>query len=368
MALIIFEIFMSSVKRILVVDDDKFNRKVLEGLLRSFGYDPVLAESGPRALEIIDESIDLVLLDIMMPEMDGYAVARAIRATKDVENVPIIVVTTLQSKEDRLTAVEAGANDFITKPIDLTELKVRSASLLRMKESQDEVKRYQAELEEKVSVRTQALELAMENLKQSQQATRHAYLETIHCLARAAEYKDDETGNHIKRMSYYSKLMAERSGMSAAEVEEIVYASPMHDVGKIGIPDSVLLKPGKLDPQEWVIMKTHTTIGSQILSKSTSELMETASIIALSHHERWDGSGYPNGLAGEDIPIQGRICALADVFDALTSKRTYKDAFSVEKSVAIMEEGRGSHFDPELFDLFRDNFDEIIRIKDEFSD
>jgi putative two-component system response regulator len=355
-------------KKILVVDDELLNRKVLEGLLRAFGYAPVMAESGKKALELLDPSFDLVLLDIMMPGMDGFAVAREIRANSACKDAPIIVVTALSSIDDRLKAVEAGANDYITKPIDKAELRVRTASMLRMKAAQDEIKRYQAELEDRVRVRTEALQLAVENLQMLQQATQHAHLETIHCLSYAAEYKDEDTAQHIHRMSRYSALLATTLGLPEREVQLILNASPMHDVGKIGIPDAILLKPGKLDPVEWEIMKEHSKIGAKILEQSTAELLQVGAIIAYSHHEKWDGSGYPEGLAGEDIPLYGRICAISDVFDALISRRPYKEPFSVERSLEIMKEGRGAHFDPVLLDLFLKHFDKILEIKERFSD
>ncbi len=353
-------------KRILVVDDEEMNRKLLSLYLGKLGYEAVLAPGGKEALELLDASIDLVLLDVLMPGMDGFAVCRAIREGIRARDVPVIMVTALKSKEDRLQAVEAGANDFIAKPIDVTELRIRMRSLLRMKETQDEVKRYQAALEEMVSVRTDALRLAVENLKESQQTIRASHLETILRLSAAAEFKDEDTADHLARMSRYSARLAQKYGLHAGEVELVLQASPMHDIGKIGIPDSILLKPGKLSPTEWELMKRHTEFGAKILKESSFELLRAGEIIAMSHHERFDGSGYPLGLAGADIPVFGRICAVADVFDALTSKRPYKEAFSNEKSLEIMRAGRGSHFDPGILDLFFEHFDEIAIIQGMF--
>ncbi len=349
--------------RILAVDDEKLNLRVLSGLLKSLGHEPVLADSGKQALELLDSSIDLVLLDLMMPDMDGYSVARMIRERKDVNDVPIIMVTALAGKQDRLSAVEAGANDFIAKPIDLTELRVRVGSLLKMKESQDQVKRYQAELEEMVAVRTNALRMSLENLEQSKKIILAAHRETLHRLASAAEFKDAETASHISRMSRYCGFLAAGLGLGEEEAQLVEQASPMHDIGKIGIPDSILLKPGALTPEEWEVMKKHTLFGARILGSSSFELLRAGEIIALSHHEKWDGSGYPKGLSGEEIPLYGRICAVADVFDALTNRRPYKEAFSNEVSLDIMKAGRGSHFDPRILDLFLDGFDTILAIK-----
>jgi putative two-component system response regulator len=353
-------------KRILAIDDERINLRVIGGLLRNLGYEPVLMESFAEALALLDQSIDLVLLDVMMPETDGFTVARKIREMPAVSDVPIIMVTALTSKQDRLRAVEAGANDFISKPIDLTELRVRMGSLLKMKESQDEVKRYQAELEEMVAVRTSALKMALENVKESQRVILSAHLETIHRLAAAAEFKDAETSDHIQRMSRYCALLAQSLGLPDAEVDLILQASPMHDIGKIGIPDSILLKPGKLTPEEWEVMQKHTIFGARILGESNFELLRVGEIIAMSHHEKWDGSGYPKGLVGEDIPLYGRICAVADVFDALISRRPYKEAFSNEKSLDILRAGRGSHFDPKILDVFLNDFDKVEEIQKEF--
>jgi len=350
-------------KRILVVDDELINRKVLEGLLKSYGLDCVTAESGPLALELIDSSIDLVLLDIMMPGMDGFAVAKAIRKVSEFADLPIVMVTALSAKEDRLKAVEAGANDFVAKPIDTTELQVRMASLLRMKRYHDEVKDYQQHLQQMVTDKTSALRKALMALEQARLATVQAHMETIHKLSAAAEYKDEDTASHIMRMSRYCAVIAKGLGLPDDEVDLILNSSPMHDIGKMGIPDSVLLKPSKLDENEWVIMRRHTIIGESILSGGSSKYLETGAVIALTHHEKWDGSGYPNGISGEDIPLFGRICAVADVFDALTTKRPYKEALSNERSLEIMVTGRGTHFDPSLYDVFIANFDKVLEIQ-----
>ncbi len=357
-----------TVKKILVVDDELINRKVLEGLLKSFGFQCVTAESGRAALELLDASFDLILLDIMMPDMDGFAVAKAVRAMPSFADLPIVMVTALSAKEDRLKAVESGANDFVAKPIDATELRVRMSSLLRMKAYHDEVKGYQAHLEQMVAEKTRTLREALADLELARQATVHDHIETIRELSSAAEYKDEDTASHIMRMSRYCALIAERFGLTRDDVDLVLYSSPMHDIGKIGIPDAILLKPGKLDPDEWEIMKTHAEIGAKILTGGSSKYLESGAVIAMSHHERWNGSGYPQGLAGEDIPLFGRICALADVFDALTTRRPYKPAFSNDKALEIMKEGRGTHFDPALYDVFLANFSGIEAIQKEYRD
>nr|WP_284710903.1 HD domain-containing phosphohydrolase [Desulfovibrio aminophilus] len=355
-------------KKILVVDDEAVNRDVLAGLLRSFGHEPMLADSGLMALEKLNAGVDLVLLDAVMPFMDGYDLVRAIRSDPRHADIPLIMVTALAAKEDRLRAVDAGCSDFISKPIDATELRIRMTSLLRLKSYLDEVKVYQARLEQMVDEQTRALRLAVENLNDSQQATVRAHRETLHKLAAAAEFKDQNTGQHINRMSRYSALLAACLGLPQGEVEMVLHGSPMHDIGKIGVPDSILLKPGRLDAVEWEAMKTHTVIGARILESTSSQLLETGRIIAESHHEKWDGTGYPHGLSGEDIPLYGRICAVADVFDALTSRRPYKEALDNTEALRIMALGRGTHFDPRIHDLFIKNFGEIEAIQRRFRD
>ncbi|MEF2231160.1 MAG: HD domain-containing phosphohydrolase [Pseudodesulfovibrio sp.] len=352
---------MIQTPKILTVDDEPHNLLLLRRHLTLMGCEVIAAENAVLALELLDRSIDMVLSDVMMPEMDGFEFVRAIRANPEVQNVPVIMVTTLSEKDDRLKAVEAGANDFITKPVDALELRVRVASMLRLREQQREIQRFEAELNQMVEARTLELQKALKMMKKSHQ-------DTIIHLSAAAEYKDEETGEHILRMSNISAIIAEGLGLDDEEVDLILKSSPMHDLGKIGIPDHILLKPGKLDPDEWEIMKTHAQIGAEILGAGDSDYVNMGSIIALSHHEKWDGSGYPSGLSGEDIPLAGRICAVADVFDALTSRRPYKEAFSVEKSLAIMAQGRGAHFDPRVYDVFIERLDDILKIRKCYAD
>ncbi len=356
---------MSTRRRILVVDDEAANRDLLEAMLAEFGHEAEPAADGFQALAKLGPRFDLVLLDVMMPGMDGFEVARRIRQGAAAPDVPICMVTALSGREERLRAVEAGANDFVAKPIDRTELRVRTASLLRTKEAQDALKRYQAELEEMVARRTEALRRALQETVEARHKAFQAQLETIERLALAAEHKNDDTALHIKRMSLYCRLIAGKLGLPAQECDIILHASPMHDVGKIGVPDAILLKPGRLTPDEWEIMKSHAVIGAHILSGSSSDLLQAGEVMARSHHEKWDGSGYPYGLAGEAIPLLGRIAAVADVFDALTTRRPYKEAFTNERAAQIMREGSGIHFDPRLLGLFLDNFDEVLRIQSE---
>lgn len=352
---------MNDRARILIIDDEPHNVLLLKRMLTMLGHDCEGAENAIVALQKLDASYDLVLSDIMMPEMNGFKFVEAIRAKPHLENIPVIVITTLTEKEDRLKAVQAGANDFITKPIDQYELEVRVNSLLKIKSQHDELLRYQSELSEMVESRTLALQKALHSVRKS-------HLDTIVHLAAAAEYKDEDTGQHIRRMSSYCRILAEGLNLDPDEVDLIHRSSPMHDLGKIGIPDSILLKPGPLNPDEWTVMQTHTLIGGEILGAGDSDYVNMGAIIALSHHEKWDGTGYPTGLKGEEIPIGGRICAVADVFDALTTKRPYKEAFSTEKSLEILLQGRGTHFDPTVLDIFFERLDDILAVIDRYRD
>ncbi len=347
---------------VLVVDDELFNRELLEGLLVPLGYEVTLAEDGKEALEKVKEKApDVILLDIMMPIMDGFEVARRLKEKKETKSIPIVMVTALSEVEDRIKALEAGANDFLTKPVDIAELRATVSSQMQVKAYHDHMRDYQKELEAEVAKRTKQLREAFEKIK-------IASLDTIYRLSRAAEYKDEDTGAHIKRMSHFSVAVAKQMNLDDDTIETILYAAPMHDIGKIGIPDRILQKQAKLEPDEWEIMKKHTIIGSQIMEGSDAEFIKLGESIALTHHEIWDGSGYPKGLKGKAIPLAGRITAVADVFDALTSKRPYKRPFSLEKSFTIIKEGKGSHFDPKVVSAFFSIEKEIISIKEKYQD
>jgi putative two-component system response regulator len=354
--------------RLLIVDDEPFNRELLERLTEILGYESATAGGGMEALTRLGPDIDLVLLDGMMPGMDGFEVARHMREHPTCGDIPIVMVTALSSKEDRLRAVEAGANDFITKPVDRTELRVRIASLLKMKAAQDALKRHGEELEAMVAERTGEVRRALQDVVHEQEKTHRAHLDTIQRLALAAEYRDGHTATHLHRVAHYCVVLARALRLSPAHVATIHAASPMHDVGKLGIPDAILLKPGPLTDVERAVMQEHARIGARILSDSESALLQAGEVIALSHHEKWDGSGYPDGLAGEAIPIEGRICAVADVFDALTSRRPYKEAFPNPQAYEIMRSGSGSHFDAFILDLFFANLEEIVAIQERFRD
>jgi cyclic di-GMP phosphodiesterase len=278
----------------------------------------------------------------MMPGMDGYATALAMKALARTRNVPIIFVTSLSDRMARVRALEAGAEEFVSKPVDRAELLLRVRNMLRLKQYQDYLSSSAVRLETLVEERTRDL--------------RASYIETIVTLTRAAEYKDQETGDHVQRVSHYTRLLAETLGMDSAYCEQIFHASPMHDVGKIAIPDRVLLKPGGFTPEEWAVMKTHATLGAEILRTGRSPYLQMGADIAHSHHERWDGTGYPRGLAGETIPLCARIMQICDVYDALRSVRPYKEAFDHASSVAIITQGDDrtmpGHFDPAVLNAF----------------
>jgi cyclic di-GMP phosphodiesterase len=338
--------------RILVVDDTEQNLVVLTSMVQSLGHEVSTAKDGLEALATLSPDVDLLLLDVMMPGLDGYAVTRRLRADPRWRDLPVIMVTVLNNQQDRLPAIEAGANDFIGKPVDPTELRLRIDSQLRLKEARDVLKRSHLELEGMVGQRTAELRVALLDMAEARQHTYRAHVDSIERLVLAAGFKDPGTAQHIKRLSRYSRILAEALGFAPGEAEILRHAVTMHDVGKIGIPDAILTKPGRLTDDERRIMATHTVIGARILEGSPSELIEAGRIVALTHHERWDGSGYPQGLAGDQIPLWGRICAVIDVFDALTTHRPYRKPMPTEQAIAELADERGRHFDPVLVDHF----------------
>jgi putative two-component system response regulator len=354
-------------RRILVVDDVEENRVMLGTLAEALGYHVETAKDGLEALVKLAGGFDLVLLDVMMPGPSGFDVLRRIRHDTKWHDLPVIMVTALDSRADRLEAVAAGANDFISKPVDKTELSVRVESQLGLKEAQDSLKRYHTELERIVENRTAELRQALDEAADAQRRTWAAHLETIHRLVLAAEFKDRHTAGHIQRISHYSAILARGLGLPEAEIEVLRHAAPMHDVGKIGIPDAILLKEGPLTAEERKVMQSHTLIGGRLLAGSQSEVLRAGELIAVTHHEKWDGSGYPHGVSGREIPLWGRICALVDVFDALTSHRSYRRALSNPQALEILREGRGVHFDPELLDVFEGHLEEFYAQQQDFA-
>ena len=341
---------------VLIVDDEPANVKLLERTLRTSGYHNLVSSTDPRTVLALfqQHDFDLVILDLNMPHMDGFEVMRQLQALQRDDLPPILILTAQFEQEIRVRALREGAQDYVTKPFALEELLARVGNLVQVQLYRKALRERNQSLESRVRERTREL-----------YDTR---LQVVQHLGRAAEYRDNETGLHIIRMSQMSMVLAEAWGMSAEDCELVVNASPMHDIGKIGIPDQILLKPGKLGPDEWEIMKTHSSIGADILAGNHSELLAMAGTIALHHHEKWDGSGYPHGLKGEQIPLVARVVALADVFDALTSERPYKSAWTVEASLAYIESNRGKHFDTRLVDLMHSRLDDILDIKARFAE
>ena len=333
---------------ILVVDDTPDNIEVLRWVLLD-EYRVIAATHGNKALKIAQTSPrpDLILLDVMMPDIDGYDVCRKLKSDPRTSKIPVIFLTTMDEAENEKTGFELGAVDYIHKPIKPSIVLARVRTHLKLYNQN-------RHLEKKVLERTAELH-----------KTR---LEITQRLGRAAEFRDNETGMHVIRMGHYSHLIANSLGVEGDWADLILHAAPMHDVGKIGIPDRILLKPGKLTSSEWEIMKTHTTIGEGIFSEGNSKIMKMSQAIALTHHEKWDGSGYPNQLKQDKIPLEGRIVAVADVFDALVSERPYKKAWSVKSSIELIEEESGKHFDPQVVQGFLKALPEILEIKERFAD
>ena len=333
---------------ILVADDTPENIDLLSALLRQ-DYRVKVATSGEKALAIVNstEPPDLILLDIMMPGMNGYDVCRRIKANPDRRGIPIIFVTAMTSIEDERLGLEVGAVDYITKPISPPIVSARVRTHLALYD-QTRV------LEDRVRERTAELFASRQQI--------------IRRLGRAAEFRDNETGNHVIRMSYYARLIAQAIGLGPEATELLFNTASMHDIGKIGIPDAVLLKPGPLSKAEWAVMRQHPEIGAEIIGEHDDELLQTARTIALTHHERFDGSGYPRGLIGEDIPLFGRIVAIADVFDALMTARPYKPAMPIDETLQVMGRNTGLHFDPALMEVLPSVLPDMLRINATYAD
>jgi len=329
----------------------------MEAVLLPLGLEIIKARDGKEVLEKARQVLpDVVLMDVMMPQLDGFEATRQLKQDELTHTIPIVMVTALNGVEDRIKAFEAGADDFLRKPIDHTELQSRVRSLLKVKAYNDYMIDQQKHLEDIVSRRTVQLKKALELVESSS-------LEIINRLTRAAEYRDNDTASHIIRVGEYSAAIARILELPGKMVELIKQAAPMHDVGKIGISDTILLKSGKLDTEEWDVMKTHTTIGKSILHNSNIEYIQMAETIAYTHHEKWDGRGYPQGLIGSQIPLPGRIVAVADVFDAVTTRRPYrKEPFPMDQVFSLIQEGRASHFDPEVVDVFLSIKKQVITI------
>ncbi len=343
---------------VMIVDDMRENRDLLSRALDG-RYRVREAGDGESALLAMEEDPpDLALLDVCMPRMDGFELARIMKVSPLLSEIPVIFITGLDDIANKSKGFSLGGVDYIIKPFEILEVQARVRTHVSLLLARRKLKQHAEELEGRVQRRTLQLSSALDKLK-------GASLDTIYRLARAAEYRDDDTAAHVERMSRYSRAIALSLDLSHRTAEAILYAAPMHDVGKIGIPDRILLKPGKLDPDEWLVMKSHSDIGKKILEGAQEGFLKLAEVIAWTHHEKWDGSGYPRGLSGKGIPLVGRITAVADVFDALICRRPYKEPFPVEKALRIIREGAGSHFDPRVVDAFFSVRADILAIMEE---
>ncbi|MDD2883949.1 MAG: response regulator [Dechloromonas sp.] len=342
--------------QVLIIDDSQINLTLIRALIiKQGGCEPIVFDRPLNALEWCRQHVpDLVIVDYMMPDMDGLSFIAAFRALHGRTEIPVLMITANDQKDVRYQALRGGANDFLTKPIDKFEFGARVGNMLALRAGQKYLANRAAELEEKVQERTQAI--------------RDRERELIFRISRAAEFRDPETGAHIQRMAYYSEIIAQGLDLDEVSRRLLLEAAPMHDVGKIGIPDLILLKPGRLSPEEFEVMKRHAVLGYELLKDSGSGIMQAGAEIALSHHEKYDGSGYPKGLKGQQIPLFGRIVAVADVFDALTSSRPYKRAWTVEEACKMLEDGRGTHFDPLCVEAFFAGWDQVLEIKQRFRD
>jgi putative two-component system response regulator len=342
--------------KIVIIDDAQLNITLLQHLIKKLPDSEAISFTEPmKAIDWCQSNEpDLIIVDYMMPEMDGIEFSKQFRNIPGYEDIPLLMVTANNESSVRINALASGVTDFLNKPLDNAEFLARARNMLALRKSHKQLADRAAWLSDEVRKATAEI-MAREQ-------------ETIFCLARAAEYRDPETGSHIHRMSHYSRHIACRMGLSVEQQNLLLEAAPMHDIGKVGTPDLILLKPGKLTPDEFAIMKQHAVIGYEVLNTSNSPLLKVAAEIAHTHHEKFDGSGYPRGLAGENIPVFARIVAVADVFDALTSERPYKKAWTIEAAQQLLREGSGKHFDPVCVEAFFSDWDVVMKIKNKFVD
>jgi putative two-component system response regulator len=364
--------------KIAIVDDEPINIKVVRKYLTGAGYTNIVTTTdSASAMEMLRrERPDVLLLDVMMPSVNGIEILQQVREDGQLQYLPVLILTASNDQQTKLTCLNSGANDFLAKPVDPNDLLPRLRNTLILKAHQDRLSNYSADLERQVRARTVELELSR--------------LQVIYCLARAAECRDDATGRHVIRVGRYCTVLARGLGFSNSEATLLGMAAQLHDVGKIALPDSILLKPGELTEAEFARVKRHCDIGQNIVQPLNDEawqalrhcsdfdlgiqtpsrdpLLVMVSNIAHTHHERWDGKGYPRGLAGEAIPLEGRITCVADVFDALASQRPYKDAFPTDECLSLMEQGRGTQFDPRVLDVLLRRIDEFLVIREEQAD
>jgi len=347
---------------VLLCDDELMNRKVASKILKKEGFNVVEATNGQEAIEILKElRVELILMDLMMPVMDGYEATKIIKEDEELKTIPLIIISALSDKEAITKGLSLGANEYLTKPFDIIDFRLRVQNAIKIGAYQNMLKDNKAVLESLVRTRTKELQSVYDELKESEK-------DIISILAKTAEYRDNETSAHTLRVGEMSAFVAKEFGWDEHDCELMRLAAPMHDMGKVGIPDKILLKPGKLTEEEFVIMKEHATIGHTILSQKTTPLLKLAAEIALTHHEKYNGFGYPHGVSGDEIPLSGAIVAVVDVFDALLSERPYKQAFSLEKTLEILKNDSGTHFNPKIVEIFFKYIDEIVSIRKSIKD
>lgn len=342
-------------RKVLIVDDESTGRAILAKIIQQTVDDIIVKsfDNATSALEWLDNNHpDLIITDYRMPEINGVEMIKLIRSKPDCQDIPIMMITVVSEKSVRYEALEAGATAFLTRPIDQIECRTSCRNLLKLQEQQSII-------QDRADWLARQVEVATQKIASSEK-------ETLIRLAKAGEYRDEMTGLHVLRMARYSRQIAEALGFSERECDEIEYAAPMHDIGKIGVQDKVLLKPGKFEPDEWLTMQQHTIIGHSILSNSQSRYIQMGSIIALNHHERFDGTGYPNRISGKDIPLVARIVSVADVYDALVSTRPYKTAWSPSEAQDYLEKNAGTQFDPICVEAFFERLDNVNKIFAEF--
>jgi len=350
---------MNNKELILIVDDEEFNRDLLCGHAENMGFLTIEASNGKEAIEkAISEKPDVIIMDVLMPVMNGFDATQELKKQDATKYIPIIIATTLDSREEMLKGISLGADDYLTKPIDIKELKIRLNNIMIKKRYYNLLDNQNEILHQKVIQKTKEIQ--------------KSFIETIHRLTLSAEYKDPETGEHIKRICNYTKVLAQKMNLDQNFINIIYHASAMHDIGKVGIPDHILLKKGPLDQDEWKVMKTHAYIGAKILQRSDSAFIKMGEEIAYAHHERWDGKGYPRGLKGSDIPMSARIMNICDQYDALRSKRPYKPSLSHNQAMDIILNGDGrtdpSHFDPAVLNAFKQISNQFDTIYSSFLD
>ena len=347
---------------VLLCDDELMNRKVASKILNKEGFSIVEAQNGEEAIEVLkSQKIDLILMDLMMPVMDGYEATKIIKEDDEYSTIPLIIISALSDKEAITKGLELGADEYLTKPFDITDFRLRIKNAIKIGVYQNMLKEHKTLLEAQVKEKTKELQNALVEVQNSEK-------DIISILSKTAEYRDNETSMHTIRVGDMAALISKKLGWSHDEVELMRLAAPMHDIGKVGIEDNILLKPGKLEDNEFLRMKEHSSIGYSILSQKGTPLLKLAAEIAYTHHEKYNGSGYPRGLKENEIPLSGSIVAVVDVFDALLSQRPYKKAFSLERTLDILKADSGSHFNPKVVDSFMENIDEVLEIRKRLND